>query len=59
MHFAATTFLRGTWSLDVVIVDTPVVGATVINGVLTPFGDVKEVEIYVYVRKIEKRHPSN
>ncbi len=44
---AATTSAHGTLSLDPINIDTPIVEATVINGVLTPPGDVKEVGIWL------------
>lgn len=41
------TTTHGTLSLDPINVDTSIVDATVINGVLTPPGDVKEVGIWL------------
>lgn len=43
----AATTTHGTLSLDPINIDTPIVDATVINGVLTPPGDVKEVGIWL------------
>ncbi|MCW2295513.1 class F sortase [Rhodococcus erythropolis] len=44
---AAATTTHGTLSLDPINIDAPIVDATVINGVLTPPGDVKEVGIWL------------
>ena len=43
----AANTTHGTLSLDPINIDTPIVDATVINGVLTPPGDVKEVGIWL------------
>lgn len=43
----AATTTHGTLSLDPINIDAPIVDATVINGVLTPPGDVKEVGIWL------------
>lgn len=43
----ATTPAHGTLSLDPINIDAPIVDATVINGVLTPPGNVEEVGIWL------------
>jgi len=43
----APTTTHGTLSLEPINIDTPIVDATVINGILTPPGDVKEVGIWL------------